>query len=97
MTSSLVAILFTLLVGSSFLAFVYTRRRGGYLRQLRGPESSSFWLGKLHQSSALSILDRLDDSQVTKPIFDTRMKLEIASSSGCASMVARGVALDVSV
>ncbi|KAI9449717.1 cytochrome P450 [Lactarius psammicola] len=41
------AILFTLLAGlfSSFLAFLYSRRRGGSLRHLRGPEPSSFWLG----------------------------------------------------
>jgi hypothetical protein len=95
--TSLTAILFTLLVGSSFLAFLYARRRGGSLRQLRGPEPSSFWLGKLHQLNALLMLDRLDDSQVTRPIFGTKMKLEIASSSGCANMVVRGVALDASV
>jgi len=43
--TSLAAILFTLSVGTSFLAFLYARRRGGSLRQLRGPEPSSFWLG----------------------------------------------------
>ncbi|KAF8259596.1 cytochrome P450 [Lactarius quietus] len=39
------AILFTLFVGSSLLAFLYRRRHGRSLGQLRGPESSSFWLG----------------------------------------------------
>ncbi|KAI9430949.1 cytochrome P450 [Lactarius psammicola] len=43
--TSLAAILFTLLVGSSLLAFLYSRRRGEPLRDLRGPEPSSFWLG----------------------------------------------------
>ncbi|KAH9066249.1 cytochrome P450 [Lactarius vividus] len=43
--TSLIAILFTLSVGFSLLAFLYSRRRGGSLRDLRGPASSSFWLG----------------------------------------------------
>ncbi|KAN0136054.1 cytochrome P450 [Lactarius tabidus] len=43
--TSLAAIIFAVLVGSSFLAFLYPRRRGRSLRQLRGPEPSSFWLG----------------------------------------------------
>ena len=44
----LAAILFTLLVGSSFV-FLYARRPGRSLRQLRGPEPYSFWLGTFHQ------------------------------------------------
>jgi len=43
--TSLAAILLTLFVGSSLLAFLYPRRRGRSLGQLRGPEPSSFWLG----------------------------------------------------
>ncbi|KAI9446037.1 cytochrome P450 [Lactarius indigo] len=43
--TSLTAILFTLSVGFSLLAFLYSRRRTGSLRDLRGPASSSFWLG----------------------------------------------------
>jgi cytochrome P450 len=38
------AILFTLLAGIS-LVFLYTRRRGRPLKDIRGPQSSSFWLG----------------------------------------------------
>jgi cytochrome P450 len=43
--TSLAAILFAFLAGSSFLVFLYARPRGRSLRQLRGPEPSSFWLG----------------------------------------------------
>jgi hypothetical protein len=41
------AILFTVLGGLSLLAFLYTHRRGTSLTDLRGPQSSSFWLGIL--------------------------------------------------
>ncbi|KAH9025552.1 cytochrome P450 [Lactarius hengduanensis] len=41
----LTAILFTLSAGFSLVAFLYSRRRSGSLRDLRGPASSSFWLG----------------------------------------------------
>jgi hypothetical protein len=51
--TSLAAILFTFLAGSSFLVFLHARRRGGSLRQLRGPESSSFWLGTVHFNSSM--------------------------------------------
>ena len=43
--TGLLIILFTLLTGFSLLAFLYARRRGGSLTDIRGPESSSFWLG----------------------------------------------------
>ncbi|KAI9446036.1 cytochrome P450 [Lactarius indigo] len=43
--TSLAAILFTLSVGFSLLTFLYSRRRTGSLRDLKGPASSSFWLG----------------------------------------------------
>jgi hypothetical protein len=39
------AILFALLGGFSLLAFLYPRRRIRSLTYLRGPQSSSFWLG----------------------------------------------------
>ena len=94
--TGLTAVLSTLFVGFSFLAFLYTRRRcrGGSLTDLRGPEPSSFWLGTLHKFYALWISDQFDDFQATRPTFDTRMKLEITNSSGCANMVLRGVGLD---
>ena len=40
-----IAILFTLLGGSTLLTFLYLRWRGRSLTDLRGPQSSSFWLG----------------------------------------------------
>ena len=43
--TGLLTILFTLLTGFSLLTFLYARRRGGSLTDIRGPESSSFWLG----------------------------------------------------
>ncbi|KAH8998336.1 cytochrome P450 [Lactarius hatsudake] len=43
--TDLTAILFTLSAGFSLIAFLYSRRRNGSLRDLRGPASSSFWLG----------------------------------------------------
>lgn len=41
------AILFTLLAGLSLLVFLYPRRRDRSLKDLRGPQSSSFWLGNV--------------------------------------------------
>jgi hypothetical protein len=72
--TGLPAILFTLLAGFSLLAFLYTRRRGRSLTDLRGPEPSSFWLGILHEFYDLWISDQLRGSQVTRPTFDIRMK-----------------------
>ncbi|KAH9173529.1 cytochrome P450 [Lactarius sanguifluus] len=43
--TDLTAILFTLSAGFSLVAFLCCRRRSGSLRDLRGPASSSFWLG----------------------------------------------------
>ncbi|KAH9066246.1 cytochrome P450 [Lactarius vividus] len=43
--TNLTAILFTLSAGFSLFTFLYSRRRSGSLRDLRGPASSSFWLG----------------------------------------------------
>ncbi|KAH9018119.1 cytochrome P450 [Lactarius pseudohatsudake] len=43
--TDLTAILFTLSAGFSLVAFLYSRRRSGSLRDIRGPASSSFWLG----------------------------------------------------
>jgi cytochrome P450 len=43
--TDLPAFLCTLLAGFSLLAFIYARRRDRFLTDLRGPESSSFWLG----------------------------------------------------
>ena len=50
----LAAILLTLLANFSLLALLwYSRRnRGGSLGHLKGPESSSFWLGILHNLHA---------------------------------------------
>ena len=92
--TGLAAILSTLLAGFLLLAFLYIRLRGGSLPNIRGPDSSSFWLGIFHKFSAMWISDQFDDSQVTRSSIDTRMKWEIASSNGCANMVLRGVGLD---
>ncbi|KAH8998334.1 cytochrome P450 [Lactarius hatsudake] len=43
--TDLTAILFALSAGLSLVAFLCCRRRSGSLRDLRGPASSSFWLG----------------------------------------------------
>ncbi|KAH9066245.1 cytochrome P450 [Lactarius vividus] len=43
--ADLTAILFTLSAGFCLLAFLYSCRQSGSLRDLRGPGSSSFWLG----------------------------------------------------
>ncbi|KAH9011066.1 cytochrome P450 [Lactarius hengduanensis] len=43
--TDLTAILCTLSAGFALVAFLYSRRRSGSLRDLRGPASSSFWLG----------------------------------------------------
>ncbi|KAH9173526.1 cytochrome P450 [Lactarius sanguifluus] len=43
--TDLAAILFTLSAGFSLIAFLYSCRRSRSLRDLRGPASSSFWLG----------------------------------------------------
>ncbi|KAH9012298.1 cytochrome P450 [Lactarius pseudohatsudake] len=43
--TALTAILFTLSAGFSLIALLYSRRRSRSLRDLRGPASSSFWLG----------------------------------------------------
>jgi hypothetical protein len=70
------AILFALLGGFSLLAFLYPRRRVRYLADIRGPQSSSFWLGIF-----APIRRQVDINnwififpQVTRLTFDTRMK-----------------------
>ena len=60
--TSLTAILFTLLVCSSFLFFLCARRPGRSLRQLRGPEPYSFWLGTfspVHCNGGVVLITRL--------------------------------------
>ena len=58
--TSLTVILFALLAGSSFLVFLYARRPGRSLRQLRGPEPYSFWLGTFHQfNNDVGLITRL--------------------------------------
>ena len=94
--TSLATILSAILAGFFLLAFLYARRDRS-LTDIRGPERSSFWLGIFYKFFTMWMSNQLDNSQVTKPTFDTRMKLAIASSSGCANMEVRGVALDASV
>ena len=70
----LAAILSVLLAGFSLFVFLYTRRHGRSLTDLRGPEPSSFWLGILHEFYVMWISNQIRGSQVTRATFDIRMK-----------------------
>ena len=94
--TSLAKILTAILAAFFLLAFLYARRDRSLI-DIRGPERSSFWLGIFYKSLTIWMSNQLDNSQVTKPTFDTKMKLAIASSSGCVNMVVPGVALGASV